>query len=711
MRDIIARGLIGSALKSLSSEDIIRSMYTAASEFTHFCDNLQKHTIRECLDEYEFPIQVTLDGWRFPDIVWNAICHKFPHLNAYPLGCVTERALKKTVGTLILNAAPGSSVSKGLNLTEEQVQQKLRLSVEKLGAEEVLKLFLSQWFFELSLRNLRGKRGKKQPDYSFWYHFSRDGRLAPLDSERRLREELLKQCGEKAGQFFPFLQESLREKNSLKIEQRISQGLLQVFGVQPTKVKPKPGPDKPFLNVIVGGQPQSKLEADYRIDNKVVRFMLHGKDPNVSFHFEKLEEFLVHRTHSLVRDLLDVGVIIYMADLYARRGWNLDRHVGILMPVRHPEIWERARAQLERAVSFLARDNVSIHFVQRHERRDELRDFTPKPDERCVCLLSGGIDSAAGAVWASEEGLSPTFVSHYAAPNLSGIQKGVVKGLGEIYGREFPHIRLYVAKSRKQKGRYKLGKPPSSILAQHLRSFLFLSLATAVALESKISKVYIFENGPIALNPLFCEARINTHTAHPNFIEYFRTLIQTVFGTELTIENPFCYKTKGEVASILASKKPERLVSLTNSCWHWFKVPVLASQLGIQGSKERHCGECLPCIMRRVSTYSAGLWDKDAPYLIDIFKIFDMRSFDRFPDHRRESVIAVADFVRFCQSVKEMPEPELLLHNPDFSVSAKGAEPQQLAAMYKRHAQEVLQCFRAKSSATFKKVFASALET
>jgi len=698
-------------------------MYTAASEFAHFCDNLQKHTVRKCLDDYGFPIVTKLDGWRLPDIVWNAICQKTPYVYSYPLGCVTERALKKTVSTLILNAAPGSSVSKGLKLTEEQVQQRLRLSVEKLGAEGVLKLFLAQWFFELAIRNLRGKRGKKQPDYSFWYHFSRDGHLAPLDSERRLREELLNQCGEKAGQFFPFLQESLREKNSSKIEQRISQGLLQVFGVQPTKVKPKPGPDKPFLNVIVGEQPQTKLEAGYRNDNKVVRFMLHEKDPNVSFDFERLEEFLGHRTHSLVRDLLDVGVIIYMADLYVKRERNLARQVGILMPVRHLEIWEQARAQLERAVSFLARDNVSIQFVQSNAHRDKLRNFTPKPDKRCVCLLSGGIDSAAGAVWAIDQGLSPTFVSHYAAPNLSGIQNEVVKEVVKVVkepeeicdGREFPHIRLHVARSRKQNDQYKLGKPPPSILAQHLRSFLFLSLATAVALESKISKVYIFENGPVALNPLFSEARINTRTARPNFIEYFRTLIQTVFGVELAIENPFYYKTKGEVASILAKKKPERLVSLTNSCWNWFKVPVLAGQLGIkrpekEKEEQEHCGECLPCIIRRVSTYSAGLWDKDAPYLIDIFKIFDMRIFDKFPDHRREIITMVADFVRFCQSVKDLSDHELLLRSPDFSVSAMGVEPQQLVAMYKQHAQEVLQCFRAKSSETFKKVFASALE-
>lgn len=706
----MVKGSIRTSLRPLTCEDIAKSICQPASEIARFCDNLQKHSLRKSLEDYGLPLPTTLDGWRFPDIIWNAICQKFPQLNSYPLGKVTERALKKTVITVMLNPHPRLGMPEDPSLSEKQVQQRLRLSTKALGTEKILKLFLAQWFFELSIRDLRGKRGDPRFDYSFGYHFSRDGYLVSLDFEKRLRERLLNQCRGIAEEFFPFLWKSLREKDFSKIDRRISQGLVQVFRVRPTKIKQKQGVSRPFLNVIVGTQSKAKLKTAYRIDKKVTRFVPHGKDLNVSFNFETLEDFLGHRVHSLVKDLLEVGIVIYMADLYAKREQNLARQVGILMPVRHPKIWAQAQTQLERTVSFLARDNISIQFVKRKEHRDELHDFSVIPNKRCVCLLSGGIDSAAGAVWAIEHGLTPIFVSHFAANALSGIQKSLIRRLTQIYGREFPHVSFHVTKSRKRKGRYRLGRPPGSILAQHLRSFLFLSLATAVALESKSSKVYIFENGPLALNPLFSEARINTRTVHPHFLEYFRTLIKTVFGVELVIENPFCYQTKGEVVSLLSSKKVQHLVPITNSCWNWFKVPVIAGQLGIRGFDGKHDGECFPCILRRVAIHHAGLWNKDAPYLIDIFNIFNIRIFDRFPDLGRDIVTGIADFVRFCQNVKVLSDNELLLRVPDFSVSVKETEPQELVAMYRRFAEEVLQCFQARSSDTFRKVFTSALE-
>lgn len=703
------KGLTKSALRSLSSEDTVRALHTSASEITHFCDNLQKRTLRRCLKGYGLSVPTTLDGWRSPDIIWRAICYKFPQLSTYPLGEVIERALKKTVSILMLNPDVSVSVPKDLSLTEKQVQQQLRLSIGKLGSEKILELFLSQWFFELSIRNLRGERAKPQFDFGFWYHFSQDGYLVPFNSEIRLREELLNRCSEKAGEFLPYLLESLQERDFSEIERKISEGFLHVFVVQPTKTEQHRDPIRPFLNIVVGSQSQARLKADYNIDKKVTRFILHGDDPNVSFNSDKLEDFLGHKIHSLVKDLLDIGITIYMADLYVEREPNLARRLGIFIPVRHLEIWSQAQSQLERTVSFLARDDVSIHFAQRKERRDKHYDFATVMDNRCTSLLSGGLDSAAGAVWAIERGLAPTFVSHYQAPILSGIQGRLIAELGQIYKREFLHIGLHVAKSRKRKGQYKLGDSAYSLLPQHLRSFLFLALVTAVAMESKSSKVYMFENGPVALNPLFSEAHINTRTAHPQFLEYFRTLIEMVFGTELAIENPFCNKTKGEVASYLAKTKLERLVPLTNSCWRYSRVPVMAKQLGIQGYKGRHEGKCFPCIFRRVAVHNAGLWDKDVNYLVDIFNIFDAKIPSRFLDRQRDIITDIADFVRFCQSVKELSDYELLLRIPDFSVGASRVEPQELVTMYRRHAEEVLQCFRARSSETFKKVFASAL--
>ncbi|MBA7702855.1 hypothetical protein ES703_111630 [subsurface metagenome] len=240
-------------------------------------------------------------------------------------------------------------------------------------------------------------------------------------------------------------------------------------------------------------------------------------------------------------------------------------------------------------------------------------------------------------------------------------------------------------------------------MAQHLRSFLFLSLATALALESRISKVYIFENGPIALNPLFSEARVNTHTAHPHFLTSFQTMIKSIFRVELHIKSPFVYMTKGEVANILAKPIVQDLVKATSSCWNWFKIPVIAKNLSITWRKESHDGDCLPCILRRTALHRAGLWQNDAQYLTDIFAYYSThgKSGDTFK--------ALAEFLRFCRNVKSLSDVELLLYAPDFSVYEEGTDAKELVQMYREHAEEVIRCFRAKSTTQLRQVFASML--
>jgi hypothetical protein len=238
-------------------------------------------------------------------------------------------------------------------------------------------------------------------------------------------------------------------------------------------------------------------------------------------------------------------------------------------------------------------------------------------------------------------------------------------------------------------------------MTQHLRSFMFLCFAAGAALEMGIDKIYIFENGPVALNPKFSEARINTRTCHPHFLASFMRLIKVAFGVELSIENPFSTLTKGEVVSILADPNVRKLVSNTISCVNWFRVPLIANQIGIGKSTARHDGVCLPCIRRRVALNHSRLWENDAEYLTDVFS--------RFPKIGREPVALIADVLRFSQTVRNLSDEELLFRAPDFSVYAGGAHTKELIATYKRQSEELVRCFRARSNDKFKRVFGSAL--
>lgn len=977
--------LISGAVASLNDRAITESLCGTGRALVQFCGQVYKHPLPAVLKREGLVHLGKLDHWSLPDAVWAAMCRRNPRLSCYPLGEIAERAVKKVVITLTLQGAASGKRRAGPNLGESEIQKNLRRSLKKKqGQRQLLRIFLSHYFFELCIDNLRRPAKDPNSDLSFKYHFRKDDHVVSLATERRRRQRLADRCEASAKNFLRFLLQGIKKTDPVAAEQQIRKGFARAFGVLLPDGRKTEEPDKPFVNVIVGKRSLAEITKSFFLDKKAKRLLLHADHPNVATPFEILERWLGRPLHSLVKDLLDIGVAVYMSDLYTKRGHDLGRRIGLLMPVRHLKLWRDVQTEVERTVASLGRDDFQIHFVKRREHADT-DDFSPKADDRCVCLFSGGLDSMAGAVWALDNGLTPIFVSHHAINRLAGIQNSLLTQLGEIYGRQltsfritekslenlrsggFPendleklrsiedqgfmgtehflailekaigskrtsrhksvllkharelqHLGFYVAKSRSRRARYPLPAPPQSLMAQHLRSFLFLSLAAAVALESQIDKVYMFENGPVALNPLFSEARVNTRTAHPHFLAHFQTLIKTVFRFDLRIENPFAYLTKGEVATILARPELNGLAAKTCSCWNWFRVPLVAKQRVITaavkaavkaatkaagktaeratveaavkaageaatepwvkaaakaaaaaavkaaieaGSKAevkvvtpaaavaaaevaltvtnnevvkeavqaaakaaveaagkkateaevrkaakeavkkvierasnaaataaeaavvkaaakvkvnvaakaaasaaaeaavkvtnnkavkaavkaaaksavkaagkgatdakvrkaakravkkviegeskatgkpkdewRHDGECLPCIIRRTSAHRARLWSKDVKYLTDVFKTY--------PALSRDTIIALADFLRFCQNMTSLSDTELLMRAPDFSVNEEGVDSQQLVEMYREHAEEVIHCFRKRSNKRLQQDFAPIL--
>lgn len=696
----IVSSLVRSVLSSLDSYAVAESIWKTASRFDEFNIHAKRPSLRKFLESCKLFCPDPIDGWVLPDALWTAICRKQPSLGHYPMGEIAERAFKKTIVVLTVQIPSHGWTSP--NQSEREVYGGFCRSLKQLGVEGLLTLFVSHYFFEMSIDQLRRSRGRFQPDFNLWYNFTRKGRFASPAAERKLRQAMANECEEMAALFMPFLKECITRKDPA----RIVVGLARVAGGPIPKRVPKAEKrqdrGKPFVNVIVGRKSLTELKKSYEVDEKATRLLLHTGHPNVAFSFDSLERALGHSVHSLTKDLLDIGVTVYMSDLYAKRErYFLGRKIGIIMPVRHPKIWTEVQPELERSVSFLGRDDFSIQFVKHNDRTDRPPRAPTEPNKGCICLLSGGLDSVAGAIWALEKGLKPVFVSHYANPVLSGIQKSLVRRLEEKYDQPLQHIGVFVARSTGERVSYPLHSPPRSIMAQYLRSFLFLSLATAVALELGIGRIYIFENGPVALNPRFSEARVNTRTAHPQFIAHFSTLIKAIFGAKLSIENPFSCLTKGEIVSTLGQLGFQDLLSRTNSCWIWFKVPVVARQRGIGKYSGRHDGECLPCILRRVAVDHAGLWERDTNYLTDIF--------NGFPNLPRDTIMTLADYLRFCQNVRALSDAELLFRFPDLSAYAEGVHPRELVAMYRRHSEEVIHCFRARSNNMFQEIFTCAL--
>jgi hypothetical protein len=104
--------------------------------------------------------------------------------------------------------------------------------------------------------------------------------------------------------------------------------------------------------------------------------------------------------------------------------------------------------------------------------------------------------------------------------------------------------------------------------------------------------LFVCENGLIALNPPLTPARVgslSTRTTHPVVLARFQSLLSNL-GLRVNVLNPYEAKTKGEMLSECKDQAfLQKLATQSTSCGR-FKY---------YGYK--HCGRCVPCLVRRAA--------------------------------------------------------------------------------------------------------------
>jgi hypothetical protein len=104
------------------------------------------------------------------------------------------------------------------------------------------------------------------------------------------------------------------------------------------------------------------------------------------------------------------------------------------------------------------------------------------------------------------------------------------------------------------------------------------------------------ENGQMAVHLPLSHGRIgafSTHTAHPDVLAKMEVFLNKALGTNLEIYNPYVAKTKAEVVNVVY-KRLESAIPVANSCWKNAYLP----------EGKTHCGECVPCLVRRIALES-----------------------------------------------------------------------------------------------------------
>lgn len=310
-------------------------------------------------------------------------------------------------------------------------------------------------------------------------------------------------------------------------------------------------------------------------------------------------------------DLLTIATAVTAADTFALRdkaadAWSRQMHLHI--PVKNKNLWSTLTGQLISILNYLTGDQWEFTFF------DSSMDL-PKPissdkaKERCnslkglnsVCLFSGGLDSAVGAIdiLNGKSQYKPLLVSHtYKGDGAKqeGIKSLLKSGFGELSYSIFPSLME--------------GLKGKTDITMRGRSFNFLSMAVLgiVALrkvndDPSISTIIVPENGYISINPPLTRRRIGSHstrTTHPYFLSKFEALLNDA-DFHVKFINPYQFKTKGEM---LAECKDQvaikKAVPLSVSCSHWHR-------------KNIQCGYCVPCLIRRASVHHAG-FKNDAAY-------------------------------------------------------------------------------------------------
>lgn len=289
-------------------------------------------------------------------------------------------------------------------------------------------------------------------------------------------------------------------------------------------------------------------------------------------------------------DLLSLALTVVTADFAGRRdrspdGWTRDFEIDVA--VVDPTFWNTQATTLSDALAFLTTDRWKLRF-----HAGGLLPPAPqrpiRPEEDCVVLLSGGLDSLIGAIDLATTGKKPFAISQ----TVRGDADNQIEFAARI-GGGLNHLQL----------NHNADVPDATEDSQRTRSLIFVTFGVLAATtlkryyDGETIPLYLCENGFIALNPPLTGARIgslSTRTAHPEFLSRLQQVLAAA-GLRISIVNPYAAKTKGEMLrecrdqSLLKSE-----AATSTSCGRFLRYSY------------RHCGRCVPCQVRRAAFLAWG---------------------------------------------------------------------------------------------------------
>jgi 7-cyano-7-deazaguanine synthase in queuosine biosynthesis len=340
------------------------------------------------------------------------------------------------------------------------------------------------------------------------------------------------------------------------------------------------------------------------------------------------------------RDLVRIAVAVHLADRLVRRTMRAgyrQRSFTVTIELEEPQRWSPQRALLEELAEFATQDRWRFVLTRSKavKRTAGVAANPTAPAPEIVALFSGGLDSLCGAAYLARRGARVAFVVH-TPPGREKVRDLIARTF-EAFGRPPPdpvHVVAFAVRPRQQNrdGVRTYFQEPT----RRSRPFFFLALAGATALALGARRVQMGENGALGLSLPMRRGHHGprmTRQAHTFLLDGFRRVLDGVAPgpRPWSFENPYADSTKGEACAELAGASP--LAAETLSCEYggqqakrlrrWERATGRAN-------RERQCGLCVPCLVRRAALHRAGIRDGDDAYTFSARKT--LRALERGRD-------------------------------------------------------------------------------
>jgi 7-cyano-7-deazaguanine synthase in queuosine biosynthesis len=353
--------------------------------------------------------------------------------------------------------------------------------------------------------------------------------------------------------------------------------------------------------------------------------------------------------------------------------FNWSRYFKVYLAVADLEKWNDAKSDVEHFLSFLSGDKWELYLRKRGNIYSNYK--REKNQIEKICLLSGGLDSFIGAVDLLENHpKNIAFVSHHKMGN-SG-EESTQKKTIELLKAEYPDCNI---KSNYFFVQAKTKKILTGEQSQRARSIIFIALGLAVANSySNEIPIIIPENGLISLNIPLTKTRFGSHstkTTHPFFIDQINKLFSHL-GINNKLINPYRFCTKGEM--ILKSNNIDFIKDHASDTISCSKAGLYIQRFH---KKEKHCGHCTPCIIRRAAMEKAQIDNFQDNYVRDVLS-------DNFIPNQTSSRDIIA-FRIALERLSKTKRPLIFELLKSGSIPSDATELAEYVDLYKRGMKEV----------------------